>query len=166
MQPVRKYITKLNFSNGLQKVSKFIATVFFAGFVPVAPGTVGSLLAIPVYLLVKDNTILHLSVAICLLLLGFWSAGRALQDFSRKDPPEIIIDEFSSMLIVYLFIPFSVKFLIIGFLLFRFFDIFKIPPIKKLEALPQGYGIMLDDIAAAILANTVLQALKFFPWLY
>ena len=68
------------------------------------------------------------------------------------------------MLLVYLFVPFSAKFLITGFILFRIFDIFKIPPIKKLQAYPAGYGIMLDDIAAAILTNIVLQVLRFFSF--
>ena len=145
----------------MQKISKSIATLFFVGFSPIAPGTVASLLAIVVYLLVKDNIFIYFFLTIFLLILGFWSASLAKKDFPDKDPPQIVIDEFSSMLLVYFFIPFSPKFLIIGLILFRFFDISKIPPLKRLEALPAGFGIMLDDIAAAILTNLILQVLRF-----
>ena len=146
----------------MQKIDKFISTLFFIGFCPVAPGTAASLLAVFVYFLVRSNVPLHFFLTVFFLALGFWSTSRAENNFSRKDPPQIVIDEFSSMLLVYLFIPFRLKFIIIGFLLFRFLDIFKIPPIKKLQTLPKGYGIMLDDIAAAILTNLVLQILRFF----
>ena len=144
----------------MQKISKFFATVFYVGFAPVAPGTIASLLGVFLYLIVRNYPALYFSLTAILLALGFWSSSVAEKNFSKKDPQEIVIDEFSSMLLVYLFIPFSLKFLIIGFLLFRFFDIVKIPPIKKLESLPGGSGIMLDDIAAAILANLVLQVLR------
>ena len=98
-----------------------------------------------------------------LLILGFWSSSRAEKYFSKKDPGQIVIDEFSATLLVYFFIPFNPKFLIAGFLLFRVFDVFKIPPMRKLQAFPAGSGIMLDDIASAILANLVLQMLRFMP---
>lgn len=149
----------------MKKISKFVATLYFIGYSPLAPGTVASLLAVFVYLLIKNNPFLYFSLTVFLLALGFWSASGAEKDFPGNDPPQIVIDEFSSMLAVYLFVPFNWKFLIIGFLLFRFFDIFKIPAIKRLEALPGGYGIMLDDIAAAALTNIILQVLRFslFP---
>ena len=147
----------------MQKISKSIATLFFVGSSPLAPGTVASLLAIALYLLVKDNAFIYFSLTIVLLILGFWSAHLAEKSFPEKDPPQIVIDEFSSMLLVYFFIPFKVKFLIIGFILFRLFDISKIPPLKKLQTLPAGFGIMLDDIAAAILTNLLLQLLRFIP---
>ena len=146
----------------MRKIDKFISTLFFIGFCPFAPGTAASLLAVFVYFLVRSNVPLHFFLTVFFLALGFWSTSRAENSFSRKDPPQIVIDEFSSMLLAYLFIPFRLKFVIVGFFLFRFLDIFKIPPIKKLQTLPKGYGIMLDDIAAAILTNLVLQILRFF----
>lgn len=154
---------KMQFFKGVQKINKSIATLFFIGYTPLAPGTLASLIAIAVYFLVKDNAILYLFLTLFSLVMGFVSSSAAERDFSEKDPPQIVIDEFSSMLLVYLFIPFSFRLLVIGFLLFRFFDILKIPPIKKLQSLPSGYGIMLDDIAAAILTNIILQVLVFIP---
>jgi len=147
----------------MQKISKIIATLFFLGYSPLAPGTLASIAAVGVYLLVKGNTPLYTFLTLAFLILGFWSSGKASREFPQKDPPQIVIDEFSSLFIVYIFVHFSWKLLIIGFVLFRLFDILKIPAIKKLESLPSGYGIMLDDIAAAILANLVLQVLRFSP---
>jgi len=163
MRPVRKDKSEIKFSNGVRRIERAIATLFFVGHFPLAPGTLASLLGAGVYLLVRNNTPLYLTLTAALLALGFWSASRAERTFRRKDPPQIVIDEFSSMLLVYLFVPFSVKFLVTGFVLFRILDIFKIPPIKKLQVMPAGWGIMLDDIAAAILANIILQVIRFLP---
>jgi len=145
------------------KLKKTIATLFFAGFFPVAPGTLASLIGAGAYLAVRGNMPLYIIFTVLSLALGFWSAAGAERAFHKKDPPQIVIDEFSSMLLVYLFVPFSAKFLITGFVLFRVLDIFKIPPIKRLQRLPAGWGIMLDDIAAAILVNIILQVLRFLP---
>lgn len=155
----------MKFSNGARKLSKLIATVFFVGYIPLAPGTAASLAGLGLYLLIRNNSILYIFVTVSVLILGFWSSSLCEKDFRKKDPHQIVIDEFSCMLLVYAFIPFSPALLSIGFILFRFFDIFKIPPIKKLEKLPRGYGIMFDDIAAAVLTNLILQALRFFPQL-
>jgi len=149
----------------MRKLSKLIATVFFVGYIPLASGTAASLAGLGLYLLIRNSNILYISVTVSVLILGFWSSSLCEGDFRKKDPPQIVIDEFSCMLLVYAFIPFSPILLTIGFILFRFFDISKIPLIKKLENLPGGYGIMLDDVAAAILTNLVLQVLRCFPQL-
>ena len=99
----------------MQKISKWVATLFFVGYFPLMPGTVASLLGVGLYLLVRNNTPLYLILTTVLLILGFWSASCAEKTFARKDPPQIVIDEFSSMFLVYLFVPFSAKFLITGF---------------------------------------------------
>lgn len=145
----------------MQKISKLIATVFYIGYSPVAPGTLASLAALPFCILLNADIFIYILVTTLLLISGFWSSGRAKEHFSGSDPRQVVIDEFSSMFLVFLFIPISVKFVITGFLLFRLLDIFKIPPIKKLESLPGGFGIMLDDMASAVLANLILQVLKF-----
>src|SRR4030042_5335049 len=126
----------------MQKISKPVATLFFIGYTPLAPGTLASLLAVGVYLIVRNNLSLYLFCTLFFLILGFWASSRAEGEFDRKDPQQIVIDEFASTMIVYIFIPFGIKFLVTGFLLYRIFDIFKIPPIKKIETLPGGYGQM------------------------
>ena len=146
----------------MRKISKLIATLFYVGYIPLAPGTLASALAIPIYILLRNNQGAYLITTVIFLCIGFWAANTAVTAFKEKDPPEIVIDEFSSLFIVYLFLPFSPKIVVIGFIIFRILDIFKIPPIKKLESLPKGWGIMLDDIAAAILTNIILHLLRFF----
>lgn len=131
------------------------------GYFPIASGTVASLAALFLYFLIKENNLIYFSVTVLLLLLGFWSSSRAKESFRGEDPHEIVIDEFSSMLLVYFFVPFSPKLLVAGFLIFRALDIFKLPPIKNMERLPRGYGIMLDDIACAIFTNLILHLLRF-----
>jgi phosphatidylglycerophosphatase A len=147
----------------MRKISKLVATLFFIGYSPVAPGTLASLLALGLYILIGHCGTLYILLTGASLLLGFWSSARAEKEFSRKDPPQIVIDEFSAMLAAYFFIPARPDLIIIGFVLFRLFDIFKFPRLKKLESLPSGYGIMLDDIAAAMLTNIILQLLRCFP---
>lgn len=144
----------------MRKLSRLIATVCFIGYVPFASGTVASLAGLGAYLLARNNAPLYFTLTALSLVLGFWSASAFVRHSSEKDPSEVVIDEFSSMLLVYLFIPFNVKLLITGFFLFRLFDVFKIPPIKRLEKLPGGAGIMLDDVASAILTNLILQVLN------
>ena len=150
----------------MKKIAKAIATLFFIGYIPVAPGTIASAIAVFACAFLSRYPAAYIAVTIALLALGFWASSLAEREFGKKDPREIVIDEFSSVFIVYLFIPFTLKIAVIGFLLFRALDIFKLPPIKKLESLPKGRGIMLDDIAAAILANVILQILVFCLRIY
>ena len=140
----------------MQKISKLVATVFFIGYFPLASGTVASLAALIIYFFVGGNTILYFTLTAISLMLGFWSSRGAEERFGERDPHAIVIDEFSGMLLVFLFIPFSLKFLIAGFLLFRFFDILKPWPIRKLENLPAGWGILCDDLLAGVYAAVVL----------
>ena len=150
----------------MKKIAKIVATLFFIGYIPVAQGTIASAAALFMCFFLSRYPAAYIAVTFALLALGFWASSCAESEFGKKDPREIVIDEFSALFIVYLFIPFTLKTAIIGFLLFRALDIFKLPPIKKLEALPGGWGIMLDDIAAAILTNLILQVLVFCLRIY
>lgn len=150
----------------LSYAAKQIATLGPIGYIPAAQGTVASLVAVGLYVLVKKYTFLYFSLTALLIALGFWSTHRALVFFSKRDPSQMVIDEFSAMMLTFIFVPLNIKFLVAGFALFRFFDIIKIPPVKRLERLRGGYGIMMDDIAAAIMSNLILQVLKSFPFMY
>jgi len=141
----------------MKKIAKLVATLFYVGYVPLAPGTASSILALILCAFLKPYPEAYAAATCVFLIIGFWASHRAEEEFGKKDPREIVIDEFSSLFIVYLFIPFTLKTAVIGFLLFRALDIFKLPPIKKLQSLPKGWGIMLDDVASAILANLALQ---------
>ena len=140
-------------------ITKFIATSCYTGYFPFAPGTIGSAIGLVICWLTGYSIILYLATGIVLLLAGYISSEFYAKDVKQKDPHEITIDEASSVFIAFLFIPFSIKTVIAGFILYRIFDIIKPPPIKKLEMLPGGLGIMADDMMAAIYTNIVLRIL-------
>ena len=149
----------------MRKIAKAVSSLGFVGYTPVASGTAASLAGALIYFLTGGNNPFYLVITALFLIAGFWSSSSAEENFGKKDPREVVIDEFSAMLLCFAFLPYSPKLLVTGFILFRIFDILKMPAIKRLEALPGGYGIMLDDIAAAILTNIILQVLRFTPGL-
>jgi len=87
---------------------------------------------------------------------GVWICGKCDHHFEKKDSPVIVIDEIGGFLIAMFALPVSFRFIFLGFILFRAFDILKPFKIERLERLPGGWGIMADDIAAGILANLML----------
>ena len=93
------------------------------------------------------------------LFAAVWSSHVLSIKLKDPDPQCIVIDEVCGMFVSFLFIPMGWESVIAGFLLFRFFDVFKPPPIRLLERVPHGFGIVLDDVAAGIYANLVLQGL-------
>jgi phosphatidylglycerophosphatase A len=141
----------------MSRAYEMIASVFYIGYLPVAPGTLGSLVGLIVYYFVKDNPI-TMGVAILIVTaLGFLTAGRAEKIFGGKDPDEIVIDELSGMLISLYLLPSSMGYVVSGFILFRFFDIVKPKPIQSFEELKGSLGIMSDDLIAGLYANMMLQ---------
>jgi phosphatidylglycerophosphatase A len=152
---------------------KWIVTFFGAGLSPIAPGTVGSLLATvllyaafllaggPVFFTWQVILIIALAV-FCALSVGFgpW----AVACFGKKDPQPFVLDEVAGICLTNLLLPVSTDWheaiiLAVAFLVFRVFDIAKPPPARQLETLPLGWGILLDDLAAAVYANLVCQIL-------
>ncbi len=136
-----------------------LATGFYTGNIPWAPGTFGTL---PGLLLCFFLARLPLSVSILLILsliaLSIWIAGEAEKMLGQKDPGCIVIDEIVGMAVTLLAIPFSLQTAVAGFLLFRFFDILKPPPIRIIDKkVHGGIGIVLDDVIAGVFANLVLR---------
>jgi len=153
------------------------------GYLPFAPGTWGSLLGVGVYALVRAQTANHfnlfgdkgleahaieglrvsclLSALILLSTIGAWAASHVERFTKRKDPGIVVIDEVVGQLITFLFVPFSAGVwpLIVGFLAFRLFDIWKPYPIRRLESLESGLGVMADDVLAGAYAATLLSLL-------
>jgi phosphatidylglycerophosphatase A len=142
-----------------------IASVFYIGYLPVAPGTLGSLAALALYYFIYSNTIIMSAVISIAIVLGFMTAGKVEKMFGEKDPGEIIIDEFAGMLISLYRIPPTMGYVVTGFLLFRFFDIVKPRPIRNLEKLKGSLGIMSDDLIAGVYANMALQVVYVFSLL-
>ena len=148
------------------RLYRMIASVFYIGYLPVAPGTLGSLAALLLYYFICRNTITMTAVILIATILGFITAGKVEKMFGEKDPGEIIIDEFAGMLISLYRLPPTMGYVIAGFLLFRFFDIVKPKPIHDLEKLKGSLGVMSDDIIAGVYANMALQVVYVINLLY
>ena len=145
--------------------ARVVSRGIFAGYFPVARGTFSSLLVIIFYFLLSDYLDFNKIWIFLpfLYFLGVWSASRC-EVFWGKDNGRIVIDEIVGMLVTIVFLPLNFKIACIGFFLFRAFDIFKPPPIRKLESLPRGWGVMTDDVVAGVYANLVLRVIiHIFP---
>ncbi len=141
-----------------------LATGFGAGYSPVAPGTLGTLVAIPVYYFLSENpSPLYEITLIGFFFLSVWISENAETFFGKKDDPRIVIDEVMGFLITMLWIPKTSLFIFVGFFLFRFFDILKPFPIRSLErGLKGGWGVVLDDVMAGVYGNIILQIISYF----
>lgn len=137
-------------------LAKIISTFFYIGYLPLIPGTFGSLAGLLIYFLLKESG-LYLPVTLVLIILGFLFSGKAERLMQKKDPPCVVIDEVSGMLLSLAFLPFDYRFVVSAFILFRVFDILKPYPAKALQNLKGGLGIMADDIMAALYVNIILQ---------
>jgi phosphatidylglycerophosphatase A len=138
-------------------ILKYIATLGFIGFIPFAPGTFGSLFSFIVFILLEPAVTLHIFVLLLVVPLGIISSHIGEKLLNEKDSSHIVIDEFCGYLFSMLFIPFSITNALTAFFLFRVFDILKPFPIRRIETtLKGGYGVMADDIMAALYANVIL----------
>ncbi len=150
------------------------------GYLPLAPGTWGSAVGVGLYLLFDSASVLLMTdgamrgwdalalvslrtsslllIVIVLSLAGIWAATRTEGLLGRKDPGKVVIDEVAGQLMAFLFVPFNTGkwTVVVGFLAFRVFDIWKPYPIRRLEALESGLGIMADDLLAGAYAATLL----------
>jgi len=141
----------------------FLAAGFGAGYVPIAPGTAGTLVAIPIFLGLSSIPFpLYELTILTFFFLASWIAGEAQNIWGRRDHPRIVIDEIMGYLITMLWLPKTIFFIMLGFFLFRFFDIVKPPPIGLMEKARGGYGVVLDDVVAGVYANIVLQLVCLF----
>jgi phosphatidylglycerophosphatase A len=143
----------------------FIAFGFGSGLMPVAPGTWGTLAAIPLYLIVASlSPLFYLLVLIALFLGGVWVSDIVTRDLGVNDYSGIVWDEVAGYLATMFCAPYGVIWMVTGFLLFRLFDILKPPPISLVDQhIKGGIGVMLDDVVAAIPACLILQALA---WIF
>jgi phosphatidylglycerophosphatase A len=149
----------------MSKLLQAIATLGPIGHLP-APGTAGSVVAVitGLYLMSFGPIILGLGCLIC-LVVGTIASEYYTRSTGREDPSEVIIDEVAGQWYVLLCIPYGTPHMLVwvgaGFLLFRFFDILKPPPISTAEAIPGGIGIMADDMVAGMLAGICLLILSY-----
>ncbi len=140
------------------KLSKFLATFFYIGDLPFAPGSIASIAGTLIYIIVYQNLVLYLFCLTAITAIGFLVSGRAEKIVGQKDPTCIVIDEVAGMLIAFFMLPISFSVLITTFFLFRAFDMFKIYPAYKLEKYPGSVGVMMDDLIAGVYANLVMHS--------
>jgi phosphatidylglycerophosphatase A len=148
------------------------------GYIPGAPGTYGSLMAVGIYFLIRNCVVefsdsqptaqlifsfgyVNAAIVVALgvfILIGIWASKRATSLLGDNDPSEAVVDELMGQFVTFLFIPFTLgwPFVLAGFLLFRLFDIWKPYPIDLLQELPGGLGICADDIVAGVYAGICL----------
>jgi len=153
-------------SSLFQKMSYIIlllSTGFGVGYTPIAPGTAGTLVAIPIFLVLSSISFpLYELTILTFFFFASWISGEAERCWGRKDHPRIVIDEIMGFLITMWWVPKTTPFIILGFFLFRFFDIVKPPPIRLLERVKGGYGVVLDDVLAGVYSNIILQIISYF----
>jgi len=149
--------------NFIDKIALILSIWFGIGLLPGIPGTFGTAGAIPLYLLIDFLGARYQALFLLLTIIGaIWSSHRSQLILGRTDPREIVIDEIAGFLLTIIFIPFTWLTLIAGFFLFRFFDILKPPPIKKIEnKLKGGIGVVLDDLVAGVYAHLSLRLLLY-----
>lgn len=131
------------------------------GYIPLAPGTFGSLVGIGVFLLLKSWMVQVVAIVL-ITWAGIWAASRVERIFGLKDPGKIVVDEVAGQMIGLL--PLSVfafgkVWIIVSFILFRLFDIFKPYPARRFESLRSGLGVMADDLVAGLYAAVVVALL-------
>ena len=136
-----------------------LASFGYVGFAPVAPGTVGSAAAIPLFLLLRAAGSAWLELAACAVLIGAgaWSARLTEQALGVEDPGPVVVDEVVGMLVSLLWLPGTWPVIAAAFVAFRVFDIVKPWPADRLEHLPGGWGVMADDVMAGVYANLAIQ---------
>jgi phosphatidylglycerophosphatase A len=142
-------------------LSLAVATALGVGYVPFAPGTFGSLAGLAVYAAVRavGSPVLELAAIALVFVGGALAATAAERHFGHIDPGPVVVDEVLGMLTTLMLLPVSITGALVGFVLFRVFDVIKPPPCNRLEALPGGWGVMSDDFMAAIYAHLCVRGL-------
>jgi len=148
----------------MKRLAILLATWWGVGYAPVAPGTAGTIAAIPLFLLLSLLPLyVYLPCVLGIGLVACWAAGEAEHIFKEQDSRVIVIDEAVGFLVTMTALPPAWPYLLVGFCLFRCFDILKPPPIRLIERkVKGGYGVVLDDVLAGIYAHISLRLLFVF----
>ncbi|MCL2183041.1 MAG: phosphatidylglycerophosphatase A [Chitinispirillia bacterium] len=156
-------------------IRKTGASCLFIGYFPYASGTIGSLAAIAALWFFKDdlafitgpeNAVNYWWAAITLTAISFFLCDKGKETFGSDDPKQTVFDEVVGQFITFFMIPVNWRTLLLGFVLFRFYDIVKPYPVYRLEEIEGGVGVTMDDVAAGILANvTLLASMWAYEWI-
>ena len=139
---------------------RFVATFFYLGKLPFAPGSWGSLGALLLWLLLPITFSVHLSVIIILFVLGVYSSSKMAKYLDEHDPSEVVIDEVVGMGISLFMLPHNFLLYLLSFILFRVFDILKPSFIYRIQNLSGGWGIMLDDVLAGLITFVLVNGIN------
>src|ERR1700743_530499 len=143
---------------------KLISTSLGIGYIGKGAGTVAAVACCICWYLAWAsgfNPVTTIVITVLITLIGVWSST-VVEKIWGKDPSRVVIDEVAGMCVGLLFIPVELKYVITGLVLFRFFDIVKPLYIRKMESLPSGWGIMIDDILSGIYTNILLYTVVWF----
>ncbi|MBN2242374.1 MAG: phosphatidylglycerophosphatase A [Acidobacteria bacterium] len=147
------------------QISRTIASLLYLGFVPGMPGTYSSIITALVFYWIHSSSgrissEIHLASVGLITLAGIFASAEISRRTGNEDPSYIVIDEAAGQLLTFLLVPVSAWNVFLGILAFRTFDIWKPYPIRKLERLGKGVGVMADDLLAGIYANVALQIIN------
>ncbi|MDR2727874.1 MAG: phosphatidylglycerophosphatase A [Chitinispirillales bacterium] len=149
-------------------IRKAGASCLFLGYFPFASGTVGALITVAALFFAKDhigfmlgpqNALYYWWAILALTAVSFFLTDKGKEVFGRDDPPQAIFDEVVGQFITFFMVPVNIRTLLLGFVLFRFFDIVKPFPVHSLEEIEGGVGVTMDDVGAGVLANVTLMIL-------
>jgi phosphatidylglycerophosphatase A len=145
----------------VSRLALLISTFGYVGFFPIAPGTAGSFAGLALYALVRwiDVPALELAAIVAVFATGVWAATRSEVLLGGTDPGPIVIDEVLGMLMTLAWLPLSMTGVVVGFFLFRVYDVIKPYPARRFEDAPGGWGVMLDDAMAGLYGQATLRVL-------
>jgi len=155
-------------------IAYMLSTGLYVGKIPKVPGTVGTVVALFPILIYWNRggeyvLLNQIFITLAVFFIGIWTSTVIVETFKEKDPDYIVIDEIAGYMVAMIGFPTNWKILLLAFILFRIFDIFKPPPIKQFEKLPSGLGVMVDDVIAGAYTWLVMYLLVYvlkIPFLY
>ncbi|MBN2620905.1 phosphatidylglycerophosphatase A [candidate division WOR-3 bacterium] len=136
-----------------------LATGFFVGHVPLAPATWACCISIILWYFTRSIPLLYTGIAVVLFALGVVISQR-YEKVLGDDPHCVVIDEYACFLLPLYFIPRNILFVVVAFISFRILDILKPPPLRRLEHAPHGWGVMLDDLGAAVYTTIIIMVAR------
>ncbi|MFZ5801294.1 MAG: phosphatidylglycerophosphatase A [Candidatus Omnitrophota bacterium] len=140
-----------------ERLSRLLATFFYAGYFPLAPGTFASLVGLLIFIWLRPWPGVYLAATLIITAIGFMTCGQAEKSFLHHDPPQVVIDEVAGVLLALYLFPFKLPLAVLAFLIFRGLDMVKPAPADQMQSLPGSLGIMLDDIVAGLYTFLVFQ---------
>jgi phosphatidylglycerophosphatase A len=153
----------------MRQLILLISSTLYVGYIPWASGTFATALAIVFYLpsarfnvlpIVHPDIWIYLAITAAIIIGGTWAADRAEKIHNEKDSHKIVIDEVAGYFVTMILLPTTWFWIFAGFFAFRFFDVWKPGPIRRLQFLKGGTGVMIDDVLAGAMACAVLHAIR------